>query len=95
MRKIRVSMVVVLAVVFIVPSVVQAQVEAPQWDGGVVAERFIGWIGSLWTAVAGSGTKPPDAGDGTGVVPEGTGIATTWEDPTTEADVYPEFDPDG
>lgn len=99
MRKIRVVMVVVaLAVATLVAGVAQAQVEGPQWGEGIVAERLIGWIEGLWTAVAGAKADPVVPGDGGGtteVAPDGPGIAATSDDPSTETEVFPEFDPDG
>lgn len=99
MRKIRVLVVMVaLAVASTIGGGAQAQVEVPQWGGGTVAERVIGWIGQLWTAVAGGNAEPaaPADGGGTvGVVPDGRELTTTSDDPSTETSVYPEFDPNG
>ena len=99
MRKIRVLMVVaVLVVAATVSGVAQAQDETPRWGGAAVAERLIGWIEGLWTAVAGSQADPVAPGDGDGTTaapPEVPGIATTSDDPSTQTEVYPEFDPDG
>lgn len=99
MRKIRVLMVVaVLAVATMVPAGAQAQDEAPRWHGATVAERLIGWIEGVWTAVAGSKADPVVPGDGGGAttaVPEGPGIATTSDGSSTQAELYPELDPDG
>lgn len=99
MRKIRVLVVMVaLAVAITIAGVAQAQVEVPQWGGGTVAERVIGWMGELWTAVAGATEEPaaPADGGGTvGVAPDGSEITSTSGDPSTETNVYPEFDPDG
>jgi hypothetical protein len=89
---------VALAVASTIAGVAQAQVEVPQWGGGTVAERVIGWIGELWNAVAGAKAEPaaPADGGGTdGVAPDGPELTSTSGDPSTETNVYPEFDPDG
>lgn len=96
MRKIRVLMVItVLAAATSVPAVAQAQIEAPAWGSGTVAERVVGWIEGLWRAVAGSETEPVPPGDGGETVDGGPGDVVTSEDPLPTSDLYPEFDPDG
>lgn len=98
MRKIRVLVVIAALAAASVPAVAQAQVEAPAWGGGAFVERVVGWIGGLWTAVAGSETGPvlPVGGDETvGVEPWGAGDGETLANPLPEPEVYPEFDPEG
>lgn len=99
MRNIRVlAVMVALAVAIGIAGVAQAQVEGPQWGGSAVAERVLGWIEGLWTAVAGAKAEPaaPADGGGTvGVVPDGSELTSTAEDPSTETQVFPELDPDG
>lgn len=99
MRKIRVLMVItVLAAVTSVPAVAQAQIEAPAWASGTVAERVVGWIAGLWRAVAGSETgqtAEPPADPLVGMVPDGPGTESLPTPPSTETEVFPEYDPDG
>lgn len=98
MRKIRVLMVIAALVVASVPVVAQAQVEAPAWGAGAVVDRVIGWIGGLWTVVAGSETGlilPVDGDETVGGEPWGAGDGETLVNPLPESEVYPEFDPEG
>lgn len=99
MRKIRVlAVLMALAVAIAIAGVAEAQVEVPQWGGGAVAERVIGWIEGLWSAVTGATAEPaaPADGGGTvGVVPDGSVITDTADDLTSKPKVYPEFDPNG
>lgn len=98
MRKIRGLLVVAMLVATVAPAVAQAQVEAPAWGGATVVERLVGWIGGLWTAVAGSeiSSAAPVGGDEAGGVgPEGAGDMVTSPLPPPETEVYPEFDPNG
>lgn len=99
MRKIRVLMVITaLAAATSVPAVAQAQIEAPAWGSGTVAERVVGWIEGLWRAVAGSETEQTDeqpADPLVGEVPEGSGTESIETAPSTVSEVFPEYDPDG
>jgi hypothetical protein len=98
-RKIRVLVVItVLAAVTSVPALAQAQIEAPAWGNGTVAERVAGWIAGLWRAVAGSETgqtAEPPADPLAGVVPDDPGTESLPTAPSTESEVFPEYDPDG
>lgn len=100
MRKIRVLVVImVLAVATSVPAVAQTQIEAPAWGSGTVAERVVGWIAGLWRAVAGSEKGPTEEGPPVdplaGVVPDGPGTESLPTPPSTESEVFPEYDPNG
>jgi hypothetical protein len=100
-RKLRVLlMVAAFGFAALAPAMAHAQAEPPGWGGGAaswgtVAERVLGWLGGLWSTVAGSETEAPppeedDAGEPDfGVVLELPNI------PENHNDSYPGLDPDG
>lgn len=105
MRKLRVLlMVAAFGFAALTPAMAQAQAEPPGWGGGAagwgtVAERVLGWLDGLWSAIAGSGTKkaPEEEGGGEGVVLvlDGDGESSTDGSDPTKPKAFPGYDPDG
>lgn len=102
MRKLRVLL-MVAAFVFAAtaPAMAQAQAEPPGWVGGAAswgtaAERVLGWLDGLWSAVAGSESESlsPDGGGAVNLV-EGGGEGSTDEEPPTHPSAFPLVDPNG
>lgn len=101
MKKLRVLlMVAAFGFAATAPTMAQAQAEPPGWGGGTaswgtVAERVLGWLDGLWSAVAGSETEPPPPEEDDGGELDFGYVEQLPDSPSNHNDSYPGLDPNG